>query len=122
MTRLLAKLSLIALLIATAGSVPMSAAAHPSMDITASNWKFTPNTITLHVGETTQLRLTSTEGVHGIKSDDLGIPLTTILPGKFVTVAVTPKKAGTYVLHCEIMCGPGHAKMALTIVVVAAAH
>lgn len=93
------------------------APAHPSIDVVASNWKFTPSTITLHVGETTTLRLTSTSGVHGIKSDDLGIPLTTIVPDKFVTVSVTPKKAGTYVLPCEIMCGPGHANMKLTVVV-----
>lgn len=95
------------------------APAHPSMDIVASNWKFTPNTVTLHVGETTTLRLTSTEGVHGIKSDDLGIPLTTIAPGKFITVDVTPKKTGTYVLPCQIMCGSGHADMKLTVKVVA---
>ncbi len=93
------------------------APAHPSIDVVASNWKFTPNTITLHVGETTTLRLTSTSGVHGIKSDDLGIPLTTIVPDKFVTVDVTPKKAGTYTLPCEIVCGPGHANMKLTVVV-----
>ncbi len=118
----LAKLTLVAILAATAGSIPVSAVAHPSVDITASNWKFTPNTITLHVGETTQLRLTTTEGVHGIKSDDLDIPLTAIPPGKFVTVNVTPKKAGTYVLPCEIMCGAGHSKMALTIIAVAGAN
>lgn len=94
-----------------------SSPAHPSIDVVAANWKFTPATITLHVNETTQLRLTSTSGVHGIKSADLGIPLTTITPGKFVTVEVTPKKAGTYVLPCEIMCGPGHADMKLTVVV-----
>lgn len=94
-----------------------TAPAHPSIDVVASNWKFTPNTITLHVGETTTLRLTSTEGVHGLKSDDLGIPQTTIAPGKFVTVEVTPKKAGTYVLPCSIICGPGHANMKLTVVV-----
>jgi len=29
----------------------------------------------------------------------------------------SPKKAGTYILHCQIVCGPGHADMALTIVV-----
>jgi cytochrome c oxidase subunit II len=91
------------------------AAAHPSIDIVASNWKFTPSTIELHVGETTVLRLTSAEGVHGIQSDDLGIPQTTIMPGQFTTVTVTPKKAGTYVVHCSIMCGAGHADMALTV-------
>jgi len=105
----------IALLALAFGTPMQSASAHPSIDVAAANWKFTPDTIKLHVGETTTLRLTSTEGVHGIKSDELGIPLTTISPGKFVTVSVTPKKEGTYVLHCAIICGPGHDKMALTI-------
>ena len=96
-----------------AGSVPV--AAHPSIDVVASNWKFTPSTIELHVGETTTIRFTSTEGVHGIKSDDLAIPQTTITPGQFQSVTVTPKKAGKYVLHCTIICGAGHADMALTV-------
>jgi heme/copper-type cytochrome/quinol oxidase subunit 2 len=30
---------------------------------------------------------------------------------------VTPSKAGTYVLHCEIVCGEQHDSMALTITV-----
>ena len=42
----------------------------------------------------------------------------TIMPGAFQTVEVTPKKAGKYVLHCSIMCGAGHADMALTVNVV----
>jgi len=95
----------------------MPAMAHPSIDIAVANWKFTPATITIPLGEPTTLRLTSTSGVHGIKSDDLGIPLTTIPNGKVVDVTFTPKKAGTYVLHCQIVCGPGHSDMALTIVV-----
>ena len=95
-----------------------SAFAHPSMDIVASNWKFTPDTITLHVGEPQVLRLTSSEGVHGLQSDDLGIPQTMIMPGKFTAITVTPKKAGTYVLHCTIMCGAGHPNMTLTVKVV----
>jgi cytochrome c oxidase subunit 2 len=93
------------------------AVAHPTIDIVASNWKFTPNTITLHVGEAQELRLTSSGGVHGIKSDDLGIPMTIITPGKFVTVTATPKKAGTYVVPCAVICGAGHPDMKLTVVV-----
>lgn len=91
--------------------------AHASgpIEIGASNWKFEPGTITLHVGQSQDLRFTSTAGVHGVQSDDLGIPMTTIMPGKTVTVTVTPKKAGTYVLHCAIPCGPGHADMALKV-------
>lgn len=98
---------------------PIQAAyAHPSIDIVASNWKFTPSAIELHVGETTTLRLTSSEGVHGLQSDELGIAGTTIMPGQFTSVSVTPKKAGKYVIHCSVMCGAGHADMALTVTVV----
>jgi cytochrome c oxidase subunit 2 len=107
--------------IAAAGGLlvaPVAASAHTTVNIVASNWKFTPNTIELHAGETVTLRVTSSEGVHGLQSDELGIPLTTITPGTFTTVQVTPKKAGKYVLHCAIMCGPGHPDMTLTVNVV----
>jgi len=93
------------------------ASAHPSIDVAASNWKFTPAKITVPVSEETTLRVTSTGGVHGLKSEELGIPDTVISPGKFVDVKFTPKKAGTYVVHCSVVCGPGHPDMALTIVV-----
>jgi len=90
---------------------------HPTIDVAASNWQFTPATITIPIGEPTTLRLTSTGGVHGIQSKDLGIPATTIAPGTFITVTFTPKKAGTYKVNCSIFCGAGHPNMALTIVV-----
>jgi len=110
-------LTLAAALAAGVTRIPNSAAAHPSIDIAVANWKFTPATIKIPVGEPTTLRLTTTSGVHGIKSDELGIPMTTIPNGKVIEVTFTPKKAGTYVLHCQIFCGPGHADMTLTVVV-----
>lgn len=103
------------LLVFAAASVPLRIAAHPSIDIVASNWKFTPNTITVPAGEPTTLRLTSSEGVHGLKSDELGIADTTIMPNKFATVTFTPNKAGSYVVHCSVICGAGHPDMVLTI-------
>ena len=109
------RVAFVAILLALSlgGSLPVRANA--PIDIVASNWKFAPGTITLHVGQAQELRFTSTAGVHGVQSRDLGIPLTTIMPGKSVTVTVTPTKAGTYVLHCAIPCGSGHAKMTLTV-------
>lgn len=102
------------------GTVATSAdVANAPIAITASDWKFAPAEITVHVGQPVTLDLTSTAGVHGLRSDELGIPATTIVPGKTERVTFTPKKAGTYVLHCTIPCGPGHAKMTLTIDVVA---
>src|SRR5215469_18101289 len=110
-------LGLVAALAAGGSLFPTAVSAHPLIDVAVANWKFTPSTITVPVGVPTTLRLTTTSGVHGIKSDDLGIPMTTIPNGKVVEVTFTPKKAGTYVLHCQIFCGPGHADMALTVVV-----
>jgi cytochrome c oxidase subunit 2 len=103
--------------VAAAGAVALAlpALAHPTIDVVASNWKFTPATVELHVGETTTLHLTSSAGVHGIQSDELGIPQTMIAPGKFVDVEITPKKAGTYKVSCSIVCGAGHGDMVLTI-------
>jgi cytochrome c oxidase subunit 2 len=94
------------------------APARASIDIVASNWKFTPATITIPVNEPATLRFTSAEGVHGLKSDDLGLPLTTILPNQFVTATFTPHKLGTYTLRCAIVCGAGHDNMVLVVKVV----
>jgi uncharacterized protein (DUF305 family)/plastocyanin len=95
--------------------------AHPTIDVAASNWKFTPATITVNAGEPTTLRLTSTSGTHGIASDDLGISSTIIQPGKFVEVSFTAKTSGTYAVHCSVFCGAGHPDMVLTVVVKGAA-
>ena len=98
-----------------ATSMARPAAAHPTIDVAAANWKFTPAKITIPVGEPTTLRVISTQGVHGIQSDELGIPQTTISPGKSIEVTFTPKKTGTYVIPCSVFCGPGHPDMKLTI-------
>lgn len=106
-----------ALVLAIAFGSP--AFAHPTIDIIATNWHFTPNTITVEAGQSTTLRLTSTSGTHGIASDDLGIAATTIAPGKFVEVSFTPRTAGTFAVHCSIFCGAGHGEMVLTVIVTA---
>jgi heme/copper-type cytochrome/quinol oxidase subunit 2 len=95
----------IALLIASANPIT----------VVASNWKFTPNTITLKAGEPQKIHFSSSEGVHGVQSSELGIPMTTIAPGSGVDVTVKPAKPGTYVLPCAVFCGVGHADMKLTI-------
>lgn len=115
LSRLGAAVAGLLLCLGLGGAAIAPASAHPSIDIVASNWKFTPGAIVVHLNEPTTLRLTSSEGVHGIESADLGIPQTTIVPGKFVTVTFTPKKLGTYRLHCTIFCGAGHSNMVLTI-------
>ena len=88
----------------------------PVVNIVATaDQKFAPDHVVLHVGKRQTLSFTSTGGVHGIASTALGIPATTITADKPVTVTVTPKKTGTYKLPCTIVCGAGHADMALTV-------
>ena len=99
-------------------NISVVAAADAPTSVVASMGSFAPNAIDLHVGETTTLHITSSEGVHYLKSAELGIPLTTIAPGSVTTVAITPTKAGTYVLHCAMFCGPGHSDMTITVTVV----
>jgi cytochrome c oxidase subunit II len=111
-------LAFVAAIAGLSGVTATCAVADQTIDIVASNWKFTPNTIQLHAGQTSTLRLTSSEGVHGLESADLGIAQTMIMPGSVRTVSVTPKKPGKYVLHCAIMCGAGHPNMTLTVNVV----
>ena len=103
---------------ADSSDASVATAAIDPVNVVASNWKFTPSAITLKEGRPVILHLTSTEGVHGLQSDDLGLPMTTIMPGKGVDVKITPSKTGTFVLPCEVFCGAGHADMKLTVKVV----
>lgn len=89
--------------------------ASDSATIEASNWQFSQQAIVAHVGVPMTLHISSSSGMHGVKSDDLGIPDTMVMPGKTVTVAFTAKKAGTYQVHCSVPCGPGHTGMAFTV-------
>jgi cytochrome c oxidase subunit II len=98
-----------------------AATAHPSIDVVAANWHFTPSSITVEAGQTATLRFTSTSGTHGIVSDELGLAATTIGPGRFVEVSFTPHTAGTFKVHCSIFCGAGHPDMVLTVIVTGAA-
>lgn len=109
--------------IAFAAFVPLvgnvaSADTAATQQITASVGAFTPSQITVHVNQPVTLDLTSAAGVHGLQSSALGIPQTLIEPGTTSTVTFTPTKVGTYLVHCSVPCGPGHANMVLTINVV----
>lgn len=86
------------------------------IELTASNWKFSPGTIVAHTGETIVLHAKSIEGAHALISDDLGIKSVMLLPGKSVTVTfVAPTKPGKYYMHCHLPCGPGHDQMVVEV-------
>ena len=107
---------------APAPKLPSTMAAHSAemrtIDVKAYRYSFEPETITVHEGEPVKLVLTSKDVTHGIADADLGIPNTVIFKGKTSTVTFTPKKLGTYKVHCSVFCGVGHANMVLTVKVI----
>lgn len=117
LTALVALFAAFAFAGAAAPQPAQTAATVRTVKIVASNWKFAPGRITLKLGVPVKLSFTSTQGVHGVDSSALGLRKTTIIPGKTVVVTITPKRAGTYTLRCDIFCGAGHANMKLTVVV-----
>ncbi len=84
--------------------------------ITAKRFEFSPKEITLKLGETVKLQLTSEDVTHGFFAKPLGID-EVIVPGKTTEVVVTPKAAGRYTTICDHFCGAGHGGMKMTIVV-----
>lgn len=106
------------LTLTAAAPIAASAASDPQVVSIDTTTAFSPSEITVHAGQPVELKFVGKGGVHGVESADLGIPSTTIVPGSTKTVNFTPKKAGTYTLHCTVPCGPNHAKMALVIKVV----
>src|SRR5512135_176454 len=84
--------------------------------VTAKRFEFSPKEITLKLGETVKLQLTSEDVTHGFFAKPLGID-EVIVPGKTTEVVVTPKAAGRYTTICDHFCGAGHGGMKMTIVV-----
>ena len=84
--------------------------------ITARRFEFSPKEITLKLGETVKLQLTSEDVTHGFFAKPLGID-EVIVPGKTTEVVVTPKAAGRYTTICDHFCGAGHGGMRMTIIV-----
>jgi cytochrome c oxidase subunit 2 len=86
------------------------------IEITAKNFAFAPNSISVKKGEKVKLRITSTEGNLGFGIPDLGIN-TVINDGKTVEIELPTDEAGTFSFLCTVPCGPGHMDMKGTIVI-----
>ena len=84
--------------------------------ITASKFRFTPDHITLVIGQPVTLQLTSTDSTHGLLICALKLD-TDIKPGTITQKVVTPTTAGTFKAICDHYCGLGHSGMKMTIVV-----
>ena len=84
--------------------------------ITAKQFEYSPNAITVKKGVPVVLEFTSLDKLHGFSCPSLKIR-SDIPPGKTTTLRFTPDKAGTFPFHCDNFCGMGHEKMTGTITV-----
>lgn len=90
--------------------------AEREIHITAKNFAFTPDTITLKKGEPVVLVLSSQDRKHGFSLRGFGIR-TDVNPGGSARVRFTPNKTGKFTFSCDIFCGDGHEEMTGTVVV-----
>lgn len=79
-------------------------------DITAKNWEFVPDTITVNEGDTVKLTVTSVDVTHGFSLFEFGIN-ENLKPGKTVEIEFIADKKGEFTFFCNIFCGSGHGGM-----------
>jgi cytochrome c oxidase subunit 2 len=82
--------------------------------ISAKRFEFTPNQITLKLGEAVTLRVSAEDRDHGFYQKDLGIDLD-LTPANASEVTITPATAGRFVAICDHFCGSGHGNMKMII-------
>ena len=80
------------------------------LEMKASRFQFTPNTLRVKAGVPVQLTIVSTDGIHGLAIPALNIN-ERLEQGKEVVVNFTPAKAGRYPFRCSVLCGAGHLDM-----------
>lgn len=84
--------------------------------VTARKFVFTPNEITLKVGEPVTLELTTEDVYMGFNAPDFKVR-SDIVPGKTMKLRFTPDKAGTFPFLCDVFCGEGHESMSGKLIV-----
>ena len=99
------------------GMVAPALANDINVQANGQTFAFKPSVVMLHKGKATTLHFKATAGApHGLNVPDLGIN-NAIITQSGTNITVTPKKTGTYVAHCTLVCGAGHAHMAMKFIV-----
>lgn len=87
-----------------------------TFDVVATQFEFTPSTITVNKGDTVQLNLSSEDVPHGFALSAFNVS-ETLTPGKTKTVEFVADQAGTFTFSCNIVCGAGHSGMSGQLIV-----
>lgn len=100
----------------TARAVSRHTAKEKVIKVHAKRFQYEPNEITLKVGQTVMLELTSEDFIHGLNIPDLKTR-TDLVPGRITKLRVKFSKPGTYDFLCDNFCGDGHEEMSGKFVV-----
>ncbi len=87
-----------------------------TFDVVASQFSFSPSTVTVNQGDTVVINLTTEDVPHGFSLPDFDIN-ETITPGKTTTVEFVADQTGSFSFSCSVACGAGHSSMRGTLVV-----
>lgn len=97
--------------------VPVTEPQTVIFDVSASQFSFTPNTLTVRKGDTVVINLSTVDVPHGFAVTDFGFSLSATTPGQVVSGSFVADKAGTFTFFCNVSCGTGHGSMKGTLVV-----
>ncbi len=100
---------LAALLVAFA-PFPAIEAAPPTtrlVRVKASQFSYSPSTITVNPGDTVQIELVSTDVVHGLYVDGYSVSVQAD-PGQTRTLTFIADRSGSYRFRCNVTCGAMH--------------
>lgn len=92
-----------------------------TIDVTASQFRFEPATISVVEGDTVRLRLRSADRTHGIGIKAFRVKALIPKVGEAVIVEFVADRAGTFDITCSEYCGTGHRAMKGKLIVLAEA-
>lgn len=78
--------------------------------VTAKQWEFIPNEITVNEGDTVKLNIKSVDVNHGFSLREFGVN-ELLSPGNTVNIEFVADKKGEFTFFCNVQCGAGHTSM-----------
>ncbi|HLC75701.1 MAG TPA: cupredoxin domain-containing protein [Candidatus Peribacterales bacterium] len=103
----------------TSSSVESSADTSPTarvVEVSVTDWSFTPSTITAKKGELLELRFVTDDGEHSFTSVELNLNVA-LAAGETKVITIPTDVVGTFSFRCMVPCGPGHKDMKGEIVI-----
>lgn len=74
-----------------------------TFNITAGNFYFVPNNITVNKGDSVTFVLTNVGGLHDLVIKELNIKTSLVRTGNTATVTFTASQSGTFTYYCDVM-------------------